>query len=161
MNRFDKIWIFLGIGVFVLVSPVLGQQDHQQNKVFSYPDSFSLRNPFLPQLPHRIQKPIKPTQGPVKPTPTVTLPPSVGRKPGVPSPGLRPGGPKPAIEPDKTPEAPNWTISGIVWDTDRPQAIINGQVVDQGDIIDETEIVTIKKTGIEIIYKGNPMTIKP
>jgi len=61
----------------------------------------------------------------------------------------------------KKPEPPKLTITGVVWDTNRPQAIINGQVVDIGDSIDNAKILAIRKTGIDINFSGTNMTITP
>jgi len=65
------------------------------------------------------------------------------------------------VQEDIIPPLPKLEISGIVWNTPRPQAIINGQVVDIGDNLNEIKIVTIKKTGISILYYGQIMTISP
>ena len=67
--------------------------------------------------------------------------------------------PQPKPKPVVT--APNLNISGLVWNSNRPQAIINGQVVSIGDTINDVKIVNIKKTGVEISYQGVTMTIKP
>ncbi|MGE0267220.1 MAG: hypothetical protein AB7S78_02010 [Candidatus Omnitrophota bacterium] len=63
----------------------------------------------------------------------------------------------------KAPELPQpkFTITGILWNSDRPQAIINGQVVDIGDIVQEFKIESIDPTGIEVSFKGVKMTVKP
>ena len=62
------------------------------------------------------------------------------------------------IEP---PKPPSLTISGLVWNSQRPQAIINGQVVNQGDTIAGARIVLIRKTGIDIVFQDTNFTIKP
>jgi len=56
---------------------------------------------------------------------------------------------------------PKLIITGLVWNTDRPQAIINGQVVDIGDTLQATKIVAINKTGVDISFKGKKITITP
>ena len=58
-------------------------------------------------------------------------------------------------------QPPLVTISGVVWDSDRPQAIINGQVVDVGDKISEMEIVSISKSQIDVLYLGEKFTLTP
>ena len=51
------------------------------------------------------------------------------------------------------------TISGLVWNTDRPQAIVNNQIVEIGDKINEWTIVTIHEEGIEIVYKDKIVVV--
>ena len=64
------------------------------------------------------------------------------------------------IEPPKpTIIAPKLEISGIVWNTERPQAIINGKVVAIGDKVSDSEIIAIDKTGVEILYQGQKFNI--
>ena len=58
-------------------------------------------------------------------------------------------------------QPPAVTISGVVWNSDRPQAIINGQVVDVGDKISEMEIVSISKSQIDVLYLGEKFTLTP
>lgn len=68
-------------------------------------------------------------------------------------------------------EPPQLTISGVVWNTNRPQAIINDQVVDIGDTIsigvvnetikNTTKIVSISKSSIEIEYQGHTFQLTP
>jgi len=55
--------------------------------------------------------------------------------------------------------APALKVSGLVWNTDKPQAIVNSQIVNVGDTVSESEIVSIEKTGIKILYKGEAFTI--
>lgn len=57
-------------------------------------------------------------------------------------------------------------VTGLVWNSERPQAIINGVIVNVGDKIkvDKTpdvDIVSIKKEGIDIIFNGVKATLKP
>ena|SRR3989338_5046313 len=53
-----------------------------------------------------------------------------------------------------TPTLPELVISGIVWNSDRPQAIVDGQVIDIGDTIRSVTIVNITKEGVEISANG-------
>jgi len=48
---------------------------------------------------------------------------------------------------------PPLKLQGIIWGTDRPQVIINGTVLDKGDVIGGAKIIEIKKEGIDFIYK--------
>ena len=56
---------------------------------------------------------------------------------------------------------PVLNVTGIIWNTDRPQAIINGKIVSTGDTINEAVIISIQKTEIKIAYKGKTMSIAP
>lgn len=40
------------------------------------------------------------------------------------------------------------TLNGIVWDEENPRAIINGQIVSVGDVMEGITIVEIKKDGV-------------
>ena len=68
--------------------------------------------------------------------------------------------PAPVQEPVK-PTPPTLTLNGIVWDTDRPQAIINDQVLSQGDTIEGAKIVSIRKSGINLVFEDVNFTLKP
>ena len=103
-------------------------------------NSPSLSNPFMPQLP-KPKVEVKPIESPKPPPPkqlTILAPqPSAPTKP------------------------PTVVIKGLVWNSDRPQAIVNDQVVDIGDKIGEMEIVSINKTGIDFLYQGEKITVTP
>lgn len=64
------------------------------------------------------------------------------------------------------PNRPDLKISGWVWDTDRPQAIINNQSVNVGDTINNGTVIEIQKSGIrirvgekEFFYSGDETNI--
>ncbi len=61
------------------------------------------------------------------------------------------------------PPLPRLEVTGVVWNSDRPQAIINNTVVGIGDIIENTKIkvVDIRKDAIDIIFAGKKITITP
>ena len=71
-----------------------------------------------------------------------------------------PARPKPTIQPKEIVPLPDLIVSGIIWNSDRPQAIINGYVVDIGDIILDIKITDILKTGIKGEFHGRTITIK-
>ena len=54
---------------------------------------------------------------------------------------------------------PTLAITGIVWNTDRPQAIINGQVADVGDNFQNATVVAIRKNEIDVQFNGKISTI--
>lgn len=62
---------------------------------------------------------------------------------------------------------PSMTFQGMVWNTKRPQVIINNNVYDVNDVIDmETEgykvkIEDITKDGVALRYKGRDFLVRP
>ncbi|MCK5014139.1 MAG: hypothetical protein KAS66_10000 [Candidatus Omnitrophica bacterium] len=107
----------------------------------------TVANPFKSQLPKieepKIETPIivKDTDGPIR----------------------RPELPKPIEvlpEPEERP-VPHVTISGVIWNSDRPQAIINGIIVDIGDTVSEIQITGIQKTAIDGLFDGRNVTLQP
>ena len=56
---------------------------------------------------------------------------------------------------------PNFAVTAVIWNTDRPQAIINGKVVDIGDQVDGFKIESIHQSGIEVSIRGVKLTVKP
>ncbi len=56
-------------------------------------------------------------------------------------------------------QPPNLTIKGIIWNTNRPQAIINDRVVDVGDTLDDAKIISIEKSKINVLYKGKEFSM--
>ena len=100
-----------------------------------------LNDPFMPQIP-------KP------PAPAAAVTPQGFPADAIPAPLTTPAKqPKPAVQ------KPNLTISGIIWNSDRPQAIINNQVVDVGTTVDSTTVLAINKTGIDVLYSGEKFNI--
>lgn len=58
-------------------------------------------------------------------------------------------------------EPPTLNLSGLIWNSSRPQAIINGQVVAAGDVISEVKIKKITRDGVEGDFKGVKVYLKP
>ena len=56
---------------------------------------------------------------------------------------------------------PQFEVNGLVWNTDRPQAIINSNVVEVGDYVGQWEITEIKKEGIAIRFRTQEYLIEP
>ena len=54
---------------------------------------------------------------------------------------------------------PDLNIEGLIWNSDMPQAIINGSVVKIGDYIEGVKIVGIDKKGITIEHEGQKVLI--
>ena len=55
---------------------------------------------------------------------------------------------------------PDFIIEGMVWNTEMPQAIVNGQVVRIGDIVEGLKILNIGKQGVTVDYAGENVLIK-
>ena len=123
----------------------------------------SIKNPFESQLPKKepepvpavmIKEPLPPVVKNFDPEPrikpiqeTETRRPIIQEK-------VREIVPMPEIP------VPTVTITGIIWNSDRPQAIINGKIVNIGDTILDLKITDIQKTGIEALFHGKSVTIK-
>ena len=133
--------IFTIIFLSLLIRPLIS---------FSEEDLDSLRDPFTPQLPlppvEKIEKPA--VQNPPQPE----SPPK--QEAIIPQPSLQ----RQAVkeEPLKPPVV---KISGVIWNSARPQAIINDQIVKVGDYIEEWTIEKIDKDGIEISARGSKILI--
>ena len=106
----------------------------------------TLRNPFESQLPKKIiEEPIEEVK--IKEPEPVEI--EMAHDPE-----------KPILQ-IQVPIPPILHISGIVWDTDRPQAIINGNVVDLGTTLEDLKIVAIRKVSIDVNVKGILFTLNP
>ena len=55
---------------------------------------------------------------------------------------------------------PKLTIEGMIWNTNMPQAIVNGQVVRIDDTIEGVRIVKIEKQGITVDHNGESVLIE-
>ena len=51
-------------------------------------------------------------------------------------------------------------VTGLVWGTENPKAIINGNVVGKGDVVNGGEIIDISKEGILFKYKEKEYLMK-
>ncbi len=101
----------------------------------------SIRNPFIPILPS--PQIVESTSNQITTTtssrskPTSVKPVEVTETKNVSPPAL-----------------PKFIISGLVWNTDNPQAIINQEIVEIGDTVDDWTIVAITEDGIKVSSKG-------
>jgi len=111
----------------------------------------TLQDPFVPQLPEPVTE-VEPAPTP-KPRP-LSQPDTRTPAPVPPQPDV------PAI-PMVTAPPPNLRISGLIWNSDRPQAIVNGQIVEVGGTIDSWKITDISKKGVEISYNDQTFLIEP
>jgi len=101
-----------------------------------------IRNPFIPVFPELRQaeernRPIHTPSLPTVPLPTLSdsSPPKKAR--------------------------PSFKIQGLVWNTKKPQAIINDQVFNIGDAIDSWTITAIGKSGISVSSENITFVIEP
>lgn len=121
-------------------------------------EMLSVRDPFMPQVPQG--KVPAPHVEPVIPV-EVSVP--VVPVPVEESPVDMPDMPKPediSLPPVPEKPFPNLDVLGLIWNTERPQAIINGQIVGIGDMIFEVEIVDIQKTGVTVLFHGRTATLE-
>jgi len=58
-------------------------------------------------------------------------------------------------------EIVSFTIQGMVWGGIKPQALINGQLCEKGDIIRGAEIMDITKEGVTFVYKDKKFLFSP
>ena len=100
------------------------------------------KNPFKPQLPFvpkiKIEKPAPPV--PMGPE---TLPQPV------------------RLQTEVEVQLPALRIAGLIWNSDKPQAIINNTIVNIGDQIENVTIKDINKTGVVILYQEKEFTFPP
>ena len=146
---------YLIILLLILLTPTFCLADNDQEKdqtsitataVSSTPNEKIRQNPFYPQTPQKIVEVASPQNKvePIEPQNAFRISTGPSRE-----------------NAGKTNVLPNLNITGLIWNTDRPQAIVNGQVLDQGDTIENAEIIAIKKDGIDIKYQDNITTVKP
>lgn len=123
-----------------------------------------IKNPFKSQLPQTEQDDDdqetpeikKPPNPPVDSTPNEVVPTDIKPTDSIPE-------TSDLSEPEEVKEIiplPDVKISGIIWNSDRPQAIINGSIVDIGDSILGIQITEIRKTGIDGLFHGRSVTIQ-
>ncbi len=56
---------------------------------------------------------------------------------------------------------PDLSVSGLVWGSDRPTAIINDKVIRLGEEINGAKVIEISKIGVTVLYNGKLYEIKP
>lgn len=61
---------------------------------------------------------------------------------------------------DETFDYSSLSVTGLVWGTDKPKAIINGNIYSKGDIVNEAQILEINKEGILFKYKNKEYLMK-
>ena len=130
-----------------LATPSATTEKKELSKEEIFNNVNSVKDPFISQLP--LEPKVKPAQ-------TISQNPMDVKSPVSPLPsGKQMGNTAPPVEV----HPPAIAISGLVWNTDRPQAIVNNQIVEIGDKINEWTIVTIDEEGIEIAYKDKVVVV--
>ncbi len=111
-------------------------------------DLDKLENPFSERLPP-------------KPLPPPKLDPATNTNGQTKLPTLPPKDQAPATPKEKIKniKLPNFSINGIVWNSDQPQAIVNNQVVSVGQKISEATITNITEKGVEVLFEGRKFRI--
>ncbi len=107
-----------------------------------------LKNPFMPVVP---DKPVvvKPVVVPPAPTAEIVERPSTPERAAV-----RPRATEPVVT------APNLKLQGVLWDGDKPQAIINNEVVGIGSAVQGSTITAIRKSMVEVSFNGHNFSYK-
>lgn len=80
----------------------------------------------------------------------------------IPSPTLKPQLEEPVVEtalPQKK-LPPILSLSGIFFDEKQPYALINNQIVKQGDIIEGAKVVRILSSKVDLDWEGIPLELK-
>ncbi len=157
MNRTIFFLIIWNIFFFV---PIIGTIDAQGARLIvdsSFFEMFPSRDPFTPQVPQEVRTQRVVPVVPVEVVEPVAVPPvPIVQEPPAEIPHLEEVVSQP-VEPVGPPS--NLKISGLVWNTDRPQAIINGKITEVGDMVSGFKIVDIQKTGITVLSQGRTVTI--
>ena len=127
----------------VFCSSWADEQEEQVEQTDSHfrMDFSSVRNPFASKLPKKIQPTVEPGTPEKSRSETRTEAPPEDRRTSIDAARNLPQE-RPAIQ---------LQITGLVWNTERPQAIVNSQVVSVGDTIGGNKIIAIRREGIEVL----------
>lgn len=98
----------------------------------SDPDTF--RNPFVPQTPQ----------------PVMVTDDNAGKVPVAQVQRERPVVPIPVF-----------TLSGLIWNTKKPAAILNGKIVAIGDQVSNWSVQEITKEGVHVMFENQSLWVKP
>jgi hypothetical protein len=140
-NIFDKIKHF---GKTLQEKNTLDSILKKTKKIYSTPDEVnilkSIRSPFEPRTPKEK---------------IVTIAPKPAPKPEIKH--------VPKKQEITVPEVPlpTFKVNGVVWDTKRPQAILDSQVINIGDTIKGCTVINIDKNGILLNFQDRTFTVQP
>ena len=144
MTRACCIFLLMLISVSAVFAEDQGTDDDPAKA-----DIMSLRDPFETQFPQKLKAidiTVQPENYPSH---------DIAAAHNISQPGLTPDVPEKKFDPAQ------FQVNGVVWNTTRPQAIINNQVVNIGDIVNGAKIVSIQKTGIDFAMNQKIYTIRP
>lgn len=114
---------------------------------------YTIKNPFYPQLPIFQESEageIAPVPEPIAEAPAVRTEEEVVRTLEAP------------VSETVLSPANRFVVSGLIWNSDRPQAIVNGRIVGIGDILpDNWEITHISREGVKVSAHGHAFLIEP
>lgn len=54
-----------------------------------------------------------------------------------------------------------FTLEGLIWQSERPQAIVSGKIVEPGSTVNDAEVLDITEKGVKMRYKGQVFILKP
>lgn len=155
--KFIRLYIIIAAFTGMLMSPAGAQPEGELTLE-------PVRNPFIPQLP---EKP-KIDETAAAQTQTQTQNQNQQNQGSVRTPNAEKGRPtvKKPSGVDTTPAPPpipkpNFRITGLIWNSPRPQVIINGQVLDIGDEVQGFRIEAINQTGVDVSIRGVTQTVEP
>jgi len=135
--------IFIGVMTASAYSDDLDNETKVEKLVL--PDIIFIDNPFIPQLPKK-DKPVK------------TKPKEIKKQ-------IEKSKPKPKpksiikIFKKSKPKMPSIKITGLIWNSQLPQAIINGQIVNIGDKIGDAQIIDIRQSAVDFSFNGDTVTV--
>lgn len=158
MNKTIFLLIFWYIFFFLHIINFIEARETHLIVDSSFFETLPDRNPFAPQVPQediRIER-VAPDRPVDVAEPVVSQPPPREEEPPVYMPRLDEARQPPI--PDVP--LPSLKISGVLWNTNRPQAIINGQIVGIGDVVSGVKVVDIQKTGIAVLFGAKTMTLE-
>jgi|GEM_PF-854326 len=120
-------------------------------------DLSSLRDPFFNQLPRpeKVKTPVEPIVQKVDNTkkPVMEVQP-VKKEPVKKIESIEAPPQKTVTQPKPKPTIPTIKLQGIIWGTDRPQAIIGNKVVGIGDIVQGAKLESIQRDGADFTIEG-------
>ena len=69
--------------------------------------------------------------------------------------------PNSQVQPAPVIPTPQFIVSGLIWNSKKPAAIINDEVVAIGDQVSNWAISEITKDGVRVSYEDRSLWIKP
>lgn len=169
--KVNKLSTFLILCAILVISTNIFAQENSTAEDDFEEKLLKLKNPFKSLLFEEEKEEIVPET----PGPEIETPSAVGEEKvevnieevtvGLPEESIEPPAPSEIIEPEQALEViqlplPDVIVSGIIWNSDRPQAIINNRIVDIDSAISGIKITEIHQSGIKGLFDGKAVTIK-